>query len=286
MLQPHPDRNAPERQLIYGGEKVGKSTCWADMIMNAQKHGFDGKFYLIDTDHTWNKMADMWFPKAEKSGLVEVAQPFDLREALVVSKEVSRAAKKGDVIIIDMLDWAWDEAQYLYINEVMGEEPEDYFLAMRAEVKKAEDAGKGHAAQFGGHEGMDWTFITKVYKRFELPLTMKTRAHTIGITSERKLDVNRGATTDQIKRYKIANGMAPVGQKGIGYRFDTILRMLKRANGDRQMVMVGDRAREDLWEEVVGSRTIDIGDFPNRAFVRQYLRRIGGWEVRQRKGKK
>jgi len=286
MLQPHPDRNAPERHLIYGAEKVGKSTCWADFIANAIKWGYDGTIRIIDTDHTWDKMADLWFPKVEKSGLVEVAQPYDFRDALTIAREISRASKKGDLIVVDMLDWAWEEAQYFYVREVMGDEPEDYFLAMRAEVKKAEAAGKGHKAQFGGQEGMDWIFITKVYKQFELPLTMKTRAHTIGVTTERKIDVNRGGTSDQIKRYKIANSMAPVGQKGIGHRYDTITRMLKRADGSRQMVMVGDRTREDVWEEKVGSRTIDIGDMPQNAYVKQYLRRIGGWEIRQRKQKK
>ena len=115
---------------------------------------------------------------------------------------------------------------------------------------------------------------------------MKTRAHTIGVTSERKLDVNRGATPDQLKRYKITNGMWPVGQKGIGYRFDTIMHMKKRQDGSRQLVMVGDRAREDIWQERVGKSTLNVGEMPRKAFVKAYLRDLGDWEIRQRKGKK
>jgi len=277
---------APERPLIYGTEKVGKSTCWWDWTVTLLKRGFDGTVFIMDTDKTYNKMADNLpgrdlVEKARKKDQVRLYQPFEMREALGYSKEIQADAKRHDLIVIDMLDWGWDEAQYLYIREVHGEDPDEYFLKMRRAVKEARersDGKKGHKAEFGGQEGTDWTFITKVYKMWELPLTMRTHADVIGVTSEKQLDENRGATPEDLKKYRVASGRAPAGQKGIGHRFDSVMRMTKRSNGQRQLTMIGDRGREGIWAEKVGGRTLNIDDMP-RAFAKRYLKDVAGWTV-------
>ena len=79
--------------------------------------------------------------------------------------------------------------------------------------------------------------------------------------------------------------MAPVGQKGIGHRFDTILRMTKRANGQRQLTMAGDRGREDSHWKELGKSTINI-DEPPKAFTRRYLIDVAGWKKTGKKGGK
>ena len=106
------------------------------------------------------------------------------------------------------------------------------------------------------------------------------------VTEEKKLDADRGATTDQIKQYQNVNGMAPAGQKGIGHRFDTILRMTMRANGDREITMAGDRGRQrTVWAER-GSNLIKIGAEKKKGFAYRYLVDIAGWDADKDKAKK
>lgn len=277
-------KRAPEKILIYGNGKVGKSFCWLDIAewMYRKKPAVNHPvMYLIDIDRTWDKAYDNGYAELEKGGFVIPYQPSDFPSMMDVSREVRVKASHGDWIVIDMVEYPWEKAQHYYIQSVMGDEPENYFLEMRKEVKKAEADDKGHKAQFGGHEGMDWIFITKVYKQFEIPLTMESRAHVMSVTGEKQLNVNRGATVDQIKQTKHAGKMWPAGQKGILHRHDTIMRMTRRANGQRQLTMIGDRNRERIWEEKMGSRTLNIDDDPahKRAFAKRYLKDIAGWRV-------
>ena len=207
-----------ERILVYGSFKLGKSTCWFDIAETYYKAGrTDVKFYAIDTDFGVGKLLDEGYQHIEDDGMLTTYNPMDFGELLAASKDIFKKAKKGDWIIIDMLSYPWAEAQEFYIEGVFGSNPEDYFMQMRKEVvaKKGKDK-----RAYGGQEGTDWGFITKVYKRFEFPLTLKTKANVFGVTEEKKLDANRGASTDQIKKHKKVGGMAPVGQKGIGRRLD------------------------------------------------------------------
>ena len=270
-----PTTHRREKIVIYGNYKVGKSSCWADILITAWEKGYDGKFWLIDVDNTWDAMRPE-YGEIEESGMLTVYEPYDLEASIKISREIASKAKHQDWIFIDMIDWFWEAAQEWYITRVHGEDPEDYFLDMRRAVKEAQADDRGHKAQFGGQEGTDWPFITKIYKQFETPLTMKCPANILSVTSERKLDANRGATREQIAQHKHVSAAAPVGQKGIGHRHNTVMRMTRRQSGLRQLTMVGDRLREHVWAEKIGSRTIDVNE-PPRAFVRAYLRKVAGW---------
>lgn len=282
-FRPPPNRRGPERILIYGEEKIGKSFCWIDVAERLYRTEADAVMHVLDTDSTWDAMYDAGYDYLEDSGIVVPYHPVDMDEALDMSMEIYKVARPvQDWVVIDMADWFWDEAQTLYIRNVHGRRPANYFLEMRKEVKEAESRKKGHKAQFGGQEGMDWNFITKVYKDFEELLTEKSRAHKLVVTSAKKLDENRGASPQDIKRYKKVGGMKPAGQKGIGHRSNTLLRMQQRSTGKRQIVMVGDRGRENRqWVEVVGKTTIDIPELDpdegGMAFAEMYLTQVAGW---------
>jgi len=269
-------RRAPERILIYGSFGTGKSFCWVDIAQTHYEAGqLDRTMYAIDTDYGWPKMADEGYGHLEDDGMLVTYHPVDFPELMAASKEISKRAGPGDWVVIDMLSYAWVEAQSYYINNVYGDEPEDYWTTMRAEVV---EKGGHDPRSYGGHEGTDWGYITKIYKQFELPLTMKTQAHVLAITEERKLDENRGDEGAKIKQFKPANKMAPVGQKGIGHRFDTIFRMTQRASGGRMLTMVKDRGREGTnkaWDRDDG-RSLTIHE-PPKAFATSYLVRVAGW---------
>lgn len=272
-----------ERILLYGSFKLGKSTCWFDIADTYHRTGnMKPKFYVIDTDFGAGKLLDEGYQHLEDDGMVTIYNPMDFGDLLRVSKEIFKKAKQGDWIVIDMLSYPWAEAQAFYTEGVFGEDPENYFLQMRKEVV----AKDGHDKRaYGGFEGTDWNFITKIYKQFEFPLSMKSPANVFAVTEERKLDTDRGDTTDKLKQYKNVGGMAPVGQKGIGHRFDTVLRMTQRVNGQRQITMAGDRGRQrTVWTEH-GSNTIDISD-GKKGFARRYLVDVVGWKLKDKKGRK
>lgn len=274
-----------EKILLYGGTKTGKSFAWLDIAESYFQSGvYDKQFYVIDSDWGVPKMLDEGYSHLEESGILHLWNPINFEEMMEASRAIRKIAMPKDWIVIDMAEQLWTEAQSFYIRGVFGDEPADYFLQMRKEVT-AKD-GKDPRS-FGGQAGTDWGFITKIYKECEASLTMKSHANVFVVTEERKLDSNRGDALDKIKDYKHVSSMAPVGQKGLGHRLDTIFRATKRTNGQRQITLVGDRGREG---EVIGinshaarawaerdSRIIDI-DAPPDAFTRKYLVDIAGWE--------
>jgi hypothetical protein len=274
-----------ERILVYGSFKLGKSFCWLDIADSLHRSGNrTPHFYVIDTDFGVEKMLDEGFGHLEDDNMLTLYNPLDFEELMVASREIRKKAVRGDWVVIDMASYPWAEAQAFYTRGVFGDEPDNYFIQMRQEVV-AKD-GKDKRA-YGGYEGTDWGYITKVYKEFELPLTMKGQWNVFAVSEESKLDADRGASPEQVKLYKNVGGMAPAGQKGLGHRFDTVLRMTKRANGQRQITMVGDRGREHRVWERMESRTLNIDEPPN-AFAQRYLVDIAGWEQGKtpKKGKK
>jgi hypothetical protein len=271
-----------ERILVYGSYKLGKSTCWLDIADRYHKAGNEKvHFYVIDTDFGVDKMLDEGY--GHLSDMLTVYTPLNFDELLKASKEIAKKVGRGDWIIIDMLSYPWTMAQEHYIHGVFGDEPEDYFMAMRQEV--VAKSGKDKRA-YGGHEGTDWNFITKIYHQFEFPLSMRSQANIFAVSEEKKLDADRGASPEMVKMFKNVGLMAPAGQKGIGHRFDTVLRMTMRANGQREITMVGDRGknRGKTWADR-GSNTIQIGE-GKKGFAGAYLVKVAGWNGKGVKGGK
>jgi len=269
-----------EKILVYGTYKLGKSSLWLDIMEQSYTAGLDIHFYVIDTDRAYSKMAEELEIDYEAVGYMTLYEPDDFDELMEASQNIRKRAGKGDWVVIDMLNYAWDEAQYFYTENVFGETPDNYFIAMRQEVV----AAKGNDARsFGGFEGTDWNFITKTYKQWEIPLTMKGTWNVFAVTETRKMDT-RDKDPEKAKQYKVVQGWIPVGQKGIGHRFDTVFQMRRRANGDRELHMVGDRGRERTIWAPRNSNVIQIG-MPPKSFTRRYLQDIVGWEHKKKKSK-
>ena len=269
-----------EKILVFGSFKTGKSFLWLDLANTYWKSGnLEPTFYVIDTDFGVGKMLDEGYQHLEDDGMLKVYNPMDFTELMEASRDIYKKAKRGDWIVIDMINYPWEEAQTFYTNNVFGDNMENYFVQMRKEVV----AKDGHDKRsYGGYEGTDWGFITKIYKQFEFPLTMKSLANVFGVTEERKLDGGRGDSPDKLKQFKAAGGMAPVGQKGIGHRFDTIARMTRRTNGQRQLTIVGDKGREESYWAKQDNTIINI-DEPPRVFARRYLVDVAGWTDGEKK---
>lgn len=293
-------RGIQERELLYGPAKVGKSACWADII---RALGIEGNFdagtraFLIDMDRTWGKMLH-WIEEAgiswdyrtdrevkdgrplPKSSVV-VYEPKDIYQFARAAREIGKEATRGDWGFADMMDWPWEKAQDAYIEGVYEESPEEYFIKMRSEVKKAREVkgGKKSSKEFGGHDGKDWAWIGKQYRagwsHFKGGIF-----HYVAIAPESTLS-DQWATAEQIAQYKPVGGAKPDGNKRLANDCDTLLRVTKRASGLREFTMVGDRGREHIWErrqeEGLG-RTIKLGDvLEDEGFAQKYLVEVVGW---------
>ncbi len=267
-----------EKILVYGTYKLGKSSLWLDIMEQSFAAGLDIHFYVIDTDRAYAKMEEELEVDYEAEGYMTLYEPDDFQALMEANRDIRESAGKGDWVVIDMLNYAWDETQYYYTENVYGETPENYFIAMRQEVVAAK--GKDDRA-FGGHGGTDWNFITKTYKRWEIPLTMKGDWNVFAVTETRKMD-DRDKDLEKKKQYAIVQGWIPVGQKGIGHRFDTVFQMRRRASGDRELHMVGDRGRERTLWTPRESNVIKIG-MPPKSFTRRYLIDVVGWERKSKK---
>ena len=269
-----------EKILVYGKWKQGKSSLWLDIMQSSYRAGLDIHFYIIDTDRAYYKMIEEMDIDYEAEGYCTVYEPDNFDELMAASRDIRGKAGEGDWVILDMLNYPWEEAQAHYTRGVFGEELDNYFLEMRRQVVAA---GGNDARSFGGYEGTDWNFITRIYKEFETPLTMKGRWNVFGVTEARKMD-SRDDDPEKVKQYKVVSGHVPVGQKGIGHRFDSVFWMRMRANGDRELIMVGDRGRQRTLWTPRDSNIIRIGD-PGTSFTRRYLQDIVGWERSKKKAK-
>lgn len=271
---------ARERIMAYGAPGVGKSFMWLDILEAYYQSGDrDTHFYIIDSDFGVTKLLEEGYQHLEDAGMMTVYNPYDFPGMIHASREIRSAAKKGDWIVLDLADQAWDEAQLFYTGEVYGKEPLDYFIQMRKEVvaKKGKDK-----RAYGGMEGTDWQFVNKIYHEFESALVLKSLANVFVVCGEKKLDPDRGASVADMREYRSVGRMAPKGQKGLAHRMDTIFYMTKRVDGQRVVTMTKDRGREGTkWLD--RSHTLKI-DAPPKGFTKRYLVNVAGWE-NKKKGK-
>ena len=281
MANFRPTKQRRERILIYGDAGQGKSYAWLSILLEARDKGYDGTFYIIDSDNTWEPFRDEYdLYDLEDEGLVEVFEPADMDEALKISAELTKKARRGDWIIIDMIGWFWEEAQDHYTRGVYGYDPADYFIVMRQEVQEAKEKGKGSSREFGGHDGKDWVWIKKVYRQFLDPLRRRSKAHMLVVTGEKQLSEHLGADRETLATYKHVKKMAPSGEKRLRHDFDTVLRATKRSDDLYRITMVKDRGRQEKFWTENGSKTLDMKEHP-RAFAKAYLRGVAGWTSRK-----
>lgn len=288
-------RGTQERQVLYGPAKAGKSSCWADIIYTMVSEGNTAQHYVVDMDNTWSKMLH-WMDEAgvrwdyrsvkdignkpiPRDQHVTVYEPRDIHHYIAACKEIGTEAEREDWAYADLMDWPWNEAQEEYISQVYEVDPETYYLNMRAEVhkiKRDSKGKKGSAKEYGGHEGKDWPWITRLYRR-GWKYFKGGRFNWVAVAPEGTLS-DQWATAEQIAQYKAVGGAKPEGQKRLAHDCDSLFRVTKRASGLREVKMVGDRGREHIWEEME-TRTVKLGNvLDDEGYAQKYLVEVAGWE--------
>lgn len=239
-----------ERILTIGIAGSGKSYQWLKMAEMLKPTG--SIFRCIDTDNAIPFMLETQFPqlKPENGGNVYVHQAPDwplykagihwlLRKPL--SKEASEyistmepyvmkdyqknQIKPIDWTVVDLADNAWKRVQGYFITEVFGEEPGDYFLAIRKQIaqglRRTAKGGEPSSTITEGLDGWkDWSVINKLYDDWILPIIYRVPTHVYAAAKVERVD--RTERDAEILTLFGDIGVRPAGQKDLGHQMHTI----------------------------------------------------------------
>jgi len=278
---------APERLLIYGGPGVGKSSCWIDIAQKMEEYRSPGKVYVLDTDNAVEAMFGAGYAHLEER--VVWFPCYDWPSLTKAQKEVMETRPTiDDWVVIDMMSFPYTEIRRYYTEMVYGQNLEEYLLEtarlinMAKAAKEAGDKSSRSEREFGDWSGRDWDHMNKIYLAWEVPLTLRMPANVVAVAEEREVDSARGASADQVKRYKRAGSHKPYVNKTAEHRFRTVIRVTNPGSS-RELVLAKDRYREEVWDETASRGIIDLGDMhEDGGFVRRYLVDIAGWRLRRR----
>lgn len=181
--------------------------------------------------------------------------------------EIGKKMGEDDWIAVDSCTPSWDAVQGWFIEQIHGEEPDEWFLQKRrinqrvndSAVKK-EDKIKGFAA-LSGEQG-DWQVINKQYFRYIYNALMRCPGHKY-VTAEQ--DAISKEDDREVRGMYGPYGVKPKGQKRLGYVPMTSLWLTKKRVGEWYMTTVKDRGRREVEDERVGD------------FAQDYLVEVAGW---------
>jgi hypothetical protein len=255
---PIPGREpVPERMMLFGVGGVGKSSS---VLQIARRLSGDRCMYVIDTDYSaaYDRLLATEFQSVQDRVSTLVVGPDDFKgvmEAIVATKKL---LKPHDWLVLDSITPTWAAVQSWFVEQVHGQNIEDYFL----EVRKVKAEAKGNKKALGALDGwMDWPVINKVYFRLYAEL-LGTPANVI-VTAE------QGAISDdddkEVKGAFGTYGVKPVGQKKLGFIMHTNLWLTKSRVGEYRMTTIKDRGRPEQESATVGDFGMD------------YLFRVAGW---------
>lgn len=276
-----PPDNSEERILVFGSAGSGKSYIWAGIAQMYERTNTEGRFWIIDNDHGAKRMLRE-FPEVRDRVKIYTPRSFD--DYRGINDEILDEAEENDWIVIDLISNVWEMLPGWWMEKVYGEDSWDYWVNARREVVEASQKGTSAERSFAGAASVDWQFIKKAYSGWEKPLTLNAPCHVLALAAEKEVVGHFDKSGEKSARYAMTNGMAPVGEKLSPHRFHTEMRIAKIAGKrpgsviGRQLTVVKDRNREQLWAEHGGrGLTLELRDGPK--FALDYLKRIGGWGI-------
>lgn len=289
-----------ERILIYGGAKVGKSTTYISLMKFAKLTKTDAYFHIIDNDNAseaiglypggtyGDLLGDLVDEDFEdnmtrleyENATIYIPESFDPYND--IADEIRQRAQPQDWIIIDMLSNLWEIMPDWWVGNVYGENTWEYYAQVRAAIE-ADEEGSGERG-FGGHSGVDWQYIGKMYRAWEKKITLYAPCHVIAYSAETEIQAHHDKSGERRAQFQITSSFAPKTEKGAIHRFHTIARMQKRLSPDgktvkeRSLTFLGDRDRENVIEEELGrGNTLVLSEGPK--FATDYLVKLAGWRM-------
>lgn len=237
-----PIEDDPERILVTGGPKVGKTTSYLSIAARCP----DDKMYVLNSDRAMRRML-------ANRGLsnIETRSVSAWEDYVEGVRELSAIVKPNDWIVVDFISTAWEAIQSWYIEKRFGKSSEDFFNAHAMAAKKGNplDGDK------------DWSVINRNHRTF-MHMLQDVKCHVLATTTAKAV----GERDDpQLKSTYGFIGVRPTGQKELSHEFHTLVVLTKDRQGKHVMTTVGDRER----------RLIEKAPWSD--FSTSYLMTVAGW---------
>lgn len=255
----YPTSNARERILLFGKEGTGKTHAWNTWAAWYRRTNTPGRFYVLDTDNAVDRMSDAYGEDYREN--VQASDAYVWDDYITLVNDAYTSGTKDDILVVDLIDKAWDAVQDYYIEQTTGKEPGAWFLEFRKE------GGKG--SPLAGEFGINWQIINKLYSAF-IGKVIRFPGHVIccapSDTIQQPDSSGKGGDSKDILETFGRFGVKAKGQKALGHQFHTVLLTTSKQDG-WGITTVKDRSRERVKNQTMTD------------FVLNYLRPIGGWEI-------
>lgn len=253
---------APERQFLYGSPGAGKTAAAFSIARKLAVTNSPARMHLVDTDNAYYDMIDEYPEAADVMVPIIVDQEEEGREWLELDEAIRKALKdadpnRGDWIVVDRIDPAWEWAQDLYVREVKARSIDDTRAEGRRKVASGEDKNLR-----AGLQGFEWG---EVKTRFRKPITRLTVSgcNIIVTAGESKISSYTDASGDTKEQF---GGLpwAPAGGAGtklLAHMFRDIfhLRCINLSKGEYVISTAKARARKrKLSNQKISDYSFDV----------------------------
>jgi len=257
-----PTRRGRERILVMGDQGTGKSATVLSIVLGCPQSWVD----VIDTDYNWEVMAD----GAPENLRIHEIDDDDFPGLLAKIREASKGATRDDWLVLDSITPSFLACQEHYVK-----------------ITSASTKAKA-AARFPNAPGSSPPMIscTDGPKRrrppypmyFELyKLLMKYPGHVLCIAEAKDLG-SQDEKDPELMHVFGRIGRKPAGQKGMPYKFHTIIYMIQKGREKYAFSNIKDRESLEYTREKVSAQ-----EMTKYGFVKDYLVAIAGWKFEKPK---
>lgn len=214
--------------LLYGGAGTGKTRAALMKFKQLWEQEKAARCKFFDTDKGLTevlKEADEKGNRVFPPELVDNIDWYNCKDfdaILDAMKEVFTETTKHDVIVFDMIDKLYEDAQEKYTQDIFGDDLVKYTLHRRKTLNEGTKRDQGR----GVFEGWtDWVAIKLLHNRGVIDkITKEIGCHVICLTSAKAVDMNDPDKGQFVKNPTIFTriGFAPSGEKRNDHRFDRI----------------------------------------------------------------
>lgn len=257
-----PTRRGRERILVMGDQGTGKSATVLSIVLGCPQSWVD----VIDTDYNWEVMAD----GAPENLRIHEIDDDDFPGLLAKIREASKGATRDDWLVLDSITPSFLACQEHYVKITFGMSYEAFAQKARKEM----DDEKKVLQLFEGFK--DWNVINPMY--FELyKLLMKYPGHVLCIAEAKDLG-SQDEKDSELMHVFGRIGRKPAGQKGMPYKFHTIIYMIQKGREKYAFSNIKDRESLEYTREKVSAQ-----EMTKYGFVKDYLVAIAGWKFEKPK---
>lgn len=249
-----------ERICLYGPPSAGKSYAWQRILASTPS---DVEFHVIDTDGAWEPAAASE-EFAEHVDRVHHTEPVDWPDYVDAMKFALKTMdrERGDWLVIDMADDAWEAAQDFYSDRRFEGDSNslEFFQALVDGTADDEDPMA------------KWGIINKLYAPFAKGM-IKVPGNLLVCATAKELKKDSSGNYFRESRQNIRTfgqaGARPGGQKNLAHDVNTVLSLSGGNKRTWSFEKIKDRNRDEAWEDETSRK--------NNDFAKDFLLGVCGW---------